>query len=682
MFIIYILSLYRIKWGLFLFIFLIPLLNFYAIPFVRRPRQIILFLFFGLFLGFLINKTSKFLSRWSLKFSGGFVFESKITKAMFIFTAVLFISCAITIFRYSNLYPFITNDYYKLAINVNGVGSTGSIIWTIRCFYNYFIAFLFFVLIFNIIESIKDIVNSIISLILATMVSAGVIIYQYYFNPYYGNLEHWVNSGRFNATFSDPNALGAFTILLFPIFIGLLVYFKRWYLKLLILISFSLFLMELFFSGSRSAFIGIVLAIIIFVVIFIKRSFRHINRHWKLYSRWLKIILILIPLIIVIILSSFSLYLINSPDSYILKTGLASRTIETFKTGIYYARELGLIEGLKSISNYRYIFWGQAVAMFNDYPLTGVGQGSYLLQLPNYLTMNRTGYLINGKLAVDYSGNYYLQVLSELGLPGLVLILFIFYLLINKVFNYFREKRRLKNFENSDWLLTALFISFISMLVGQIFGPHTNFDEIQFTLWLVIGLMIAYIKLKQTGFKERSKPLQIFKRIRFGLGEKISLSVIVLVFISSMVVSSATTLSINVGQNLYDIKGNYKGWENSYGFYKVETIEDETFRWTGIDASEVVEKKGDKMIIPMKDAIPIEPQKPLSVNIFVNNLLVEKTELEYNKWTDVQIDIPDSAKDMFTLTLTFSRSWVPKEIGITPDARELGIRVGEYRFVD
>ena len=283
---------------------------------------------------------------------------------------------------------------------------------------------------------------------------------------------------------------------------------------------------------------------------------------------------------------------------------------------------------------------------------------------------------------VDYSGNYYLQVLSELGFPGLVVVLFILYLLINKVFNYFRVKKHLDEFENSDWLLVALFISFISMLVGQIFGPHTNFDEVQLTFWLVIGLMIAYVKLKQPGFKKQYKPLQIRRRLKFGLGEKIFLVVIVLIFTSSLLISSATTLSINVGQNLYDIKGNYKGWENNYGFYKVETINDETFRWTGIDASEVVEKNGDKMIIPMKDAISIEPQKPLLVNIFVDNLLVKKAELEHNKWTDVQIDIPDFAKDRFTLTLTFSRSWVPKEVGLTSDTRELGIRVGEYRFIE
>jgi len=88
------------------------------------------------------------------------------------------------------------------------------------------------------------------------------------------------------------------------------------------------------------------------------------------------------------------------------------------------------------------------------------------------------------------------------------------------------------------------------------------------------------------------------------------------------------------------------------------------------------------MVIPMKDDIPVEPEKPLSVKIFVDNILVKKVNIEHDKWTDVQIDIPDFTKDRSTLTLVLSRSWIPKEIGLNPDTRELGIRVGEYRFID
>jgi hypothetical protein len=197
--------------------------------------------------------------------------------------------------------------------------------------------------------------------------------------------------------------------------------------------------------------------------------------------------------------------------------------------------------------------------------------------------------------------------------------------------------------------------------------------------------------VEQLKFPKNLRPLQIVRNIKFNICEKISLAVIILIFASSFIISSATALSINVSQNLYDIKGNYKGWENKYGLYNEEIADGETFRWTGIDASEVVEKKGSKMIIPMKDAFPYDfmgeelPERfkePLSVKIFVDNLMVKKVSLGRDKWTDVQIDIPDFTRDRFTLTLVFSRGWVPKEIGLNFDTREFGVRLGKYTFIE
>ncbi|MCJ7472756.1 MAG: hypothetical protein MUP02_08120, partial [Actinobacteria bacterium] len=268
----------------------------------------------------------------------------------------------------------------------------------------------------------------------------------------------------------------------------------------------------------------------------------------------------------------------------------------------------------------------------------------------------------------------------ELGLPGMILIIAIFFMLIKRVSGYFIARRRLKIFENKDWILVSLFISFIAMLVGQIFGPHTNFNEIQITFWLVIGLMIAYIKVEQMNEKNNIITLKINDRIRFGLREKISLSVILFIFFSVFLFNSLTTLSINVEQNLYDIKGNYKGWQNNYGFYGEEISEEGAFSWVAQDASTVVEKKGEELIIPVKDAYPEYPEKKLSVKIFIDNILVEKTALDYNKWENIKIDIPRTAKDHFTLTLVFDRSWSPKELGLNNDTRELAAQIKEFVF--
>ena len=54
-FIIFIITVYEVKWGLYFFIFLIPLLHSFAGFIIDRPRYSILFLFFGLFLHFQID---------------------------------------------------------------------------------------------------------------------------------------------------------------------------------------------------------------------------------------------------------------------------------------------------------------------------------------------------------------------------------------------------------------------------------------------------------------------------------------------------------------------------------------------------------------------------------------------------------------------------------------------------
>jgi len=676
MFIIYILSSYRIKWGLYLFIFLIPLLNFHAIPFVRRPRYIILFLFFGLFLGFLVNSFSNYLVNYPNK-KYSFLFDSVLMKLIAVFTGILFLSCAITIFKYSNFYPFITNDYHNLAINVNGTGSTGSMIWTIRYFYNYFIGFLFLFLIFNVIKSTKDILHSIIAIISASMISVGVVLYQYFVNPYLGNVRHWVQSGRFNATFTDPNALGGFTILLFPVFLGMILYFKKWYMRLIFFSLFLFFLILLLLAGSRSALIGISLAAVIFVVLFIIRGLRYLRVRMASWRKRKKALILSIIIFIILCLILTIAYLVIFQKELISKSSMIDRTLKSVETGIYHFSKYGPLEGLKSISNYRYIFWGQAMEMFKDYPVTGVGQGAYILQLPNYLLTERTGFS-----QVDYSGNYYLQILSELGLPGIILIISIFFILIKRVSGYFITRRRSKTFENKDWILISLSVSFIAMLAGLIFGPHTNFDEIQLTFWLVIGLMIAYVKVQQINSRGNIKTLKISNCIRFSLREKLSLSFILFIFFSVFLFNSLTTLSINVNQNLYDRKGNYVGWQNNYGFYKEEISKEGPFSWAAQDASTVIEKKGDKIIVPIKDAYPEEPDKELSVKIFIDNLLVEKTALDYNKWDNIEIDIPQMVKDHFTLTLVFNRSWSPKELGINNDTRVFGGQVRKIVFIE
>ncbi|GAI45474.1 unnamed protein product, partial [marine sediment metagenome] len=265
---------------------------------------------------------------------------------------------------------------------------------------------------------------------------------------------------------------------------------------------------------------------------------------------------------------------------------------------------------------------------FKDYKITGVGLGSFMIELPNYHQLNNSAVKI-----IDFTGNYYLQFLSELGLPGLLLILFIFFLIIKKVFYYYKNQKLVGKTDRTGWFLTGFFISFISMVILLFLGPHTNFNEIQFSFWLIIGLMLVFIKVKESEFsklnynkvKNYKCSLNIVNRIRLGLKQRISLILIILIFSGSFFISSWTSLSVNVRQNLV-------GWENKYGFYKVETIDGETFRWISIDAGEVIENKGKKLIVPVKDADPAGHLLPLFIRFFIDNNLVKVVRISDKQW--------------------------------------------------
>ncbi|MCD4670147.1 MAG: O-antigen ligase family protein [Actinomycetia bacterium] len=683
--VIFIVSLYKIKLGLYLFIFFIPLLNSFTTILGARPVEIILYLFFALTLGFFVNSSCRTQSSSYILLRPDIEFDKELKVPIAFFAAVAVISSLITIYRYANFVPFITGKYYDLNVNVNRVSSTGSIFWTIKFFFNYIIGFWLIFIIFNIIKKTKDIIISIIVLIFSTVVSAAIVFYQYFFHPTFGSFGHWVEAGRFNSTFTDPNALGAFTALMFPVFLAMIIYLKRRSLKLLFGILFLPYLFMLFLAGSRSSVIGIIFVVLSFLVIGIIKIVKVIRNKIIRTSKIEKTIIlicILLLVLIIIMLAVFSIIFINNiEDPNITRFSMINRTMESIITFNTYAGRHGLIEGIKSISNYRYIFWERAIHMFRDYPLTGMGPGTYIIELPNYHGLDFT--------LIDYSGNYYLQVLSEFGLIGIIPILFIFYVLIKKAAVYLARSKNIKKVRNINWILIGLFMSFSSMLIALIFGPHTNFIEIQFTFWLIIGLMISFIKVQNSSGNERGTVCRGLSQIdneRYynrtmnipgsGVAGKISFIVLIIIFTISFAISSITTLSINVKQNTFRTNAN------NYGFYGKEVIEGKEVEWISIDASKVLEKQSYTLNIPVKDCIPVDRSKPITMKIYIDNLLVKKVKIDGDLWHDIKVDIPKFTGEKFTLTISTSDSWTPKEMGINNDTREIGVMIGEIVFLD
>jgi hypothetical protein len=258
---------------------------------------------------------------------------------------------------------------------------------------------------------------------------------------------------------------------------------------------------------------------------------------------------------------------------------------------------------------------------------------------------------------------------------------------------YFLNKNEKGKLGREDWLLAGLLISFLSMTVAYLFGPHTNFIEVQFLFWLVIGLIFAYININsenidvnsESGTPEENDRAESgrnryfnpgnFKQIRFDLVSKIALTFIVLIFSITLLISSVTDLSINTKQVLYK-------WENYYGFYDEEFIDGRIIRWTSIDAIQVLEKNGNRLIVPLRDGDPAGHLLPLFIRFYVNNKPVKIVKITDKDWHNIEIDLSDYTHGRFVFTMACSRSWVPKERGLTNDSREIGVMTGEFVFLE
>ncbi len=100
--IIFLLAVFKTKSALFLFIFLIPLLNSLNKIIPSKDVDVILFLFFPLWLGFVVNGISETLGKNYLKKRNIFIFEKEFSTPIILLIFVIFISAAFAIFRYSN----------------------------------------------------------------------------------------------------------------------------------------------------------------------------------------------------------------------------------------------------------------------------------------------------------------------------------------------------------------------------------------------------------------------------------------------------------------------------------------------------------------------------------------------------------------------------------------------------
>jgi O-antigen ligase len=476
------------------------------------------------------------------------------------------------------------------------------------------------------------------SLILALY--QGLVDIKFLNNPVFAS------DNRVSGLCGDANGLGISIFLLFPLCFLAILNIREFWKKLFFGLLSVILLWCLALSGSRTGLFGIIIFMVFSPLLLI---YGNPDR----FKGWYK----------VMILSStlFSLLLI-SIGLVAFERGFSPSTIlmKRINTSYFDIKEGGIGRPLSG----RLELWRQACRLTMLSPLAGWGPGGFYRNLDNIRFRNG-----ENSIVFDNADNYYLQMSSDLGILGASFNLLLHFMPLWMVF---RIRKKIQDQE--ERLAIRICFAIVSiMMVLFVVMPNT----IGITPMFILVILLAFL------FVTALKYGYSFEKVNIKfLG--ISLALLTILFIFG-------TYDTTFGQNGYKSMRQAPWWplkyvENCYG---IEEWEEEKLCWC---------KKDAFIRIPLFKPLPQKVKLifiAFNPDIQSNPVVVKfggKAGVKYevvvkdNSWKMVEIPITSEDVYEFTrpnksvtkyliLSLDVSRTWIPKEWGVSQDTRELGVLV-------
>jgi len=307
-------------------------------------------------------------------------------------------------------------------------------------------------------------------------------------------------------------------------------------------------------------------------------------------------------------------------------------------------------------------FWEMAIEMTCEYPFSGVGIGSYIIELPNYSELHQ-----KTVTKTDSAENYFLQVSSELGIVGLLFSLWIFWEIIKQIIKSYKLNKP----ENVlKFVLIGLSAGIVSFFINLQVHTYIGSFEIKYAFWLLVALIFCLgdVETKQEG------------RRFFHRYQKIVGIICLIVFGAFQLWHSTHSLSLKSRTEKLNLMHNFglSGTE--------KTPEGREFNWTGDYGGIMTIVKAPIVEIPMLASHPDIQENPVTVRIYlVKDLFKEKRLLDEIKisttgWVHHHFFITDEVDTKVILLFKVCRTWNPqKALGIQ-DPRNLGIAIGKIQF--
>jgi hypothetical protein len=345
-----------------------------------------------------------------------------------------------------------------------------------------------------------------------------------------------------------------------------------------------------------------------------------------------------------------------------------SRLFQRLKNNVI---DLTTTGNLVGISQERYFLWKEAFSMIKDYPITGVGVGAYIIELPNYYLLDKdvSKFALDSFRRIDSAENYFLHVSAEMGIIGLLFVFWIFFVLYHFMFKNYRNLIR---DDKDNFLFLGVAAGLISLFSNLFFHSFIGDFEAKYTFWLLAGIVIIWGKFQG---KLLEKPQGSRKYKVLGM-------ICILVFGGVHFWNCTHSLSLQKRTEIFNLAQNF-------GLYRAETMEGgQTFQWSREYGGKTIEVLKPVIKIPLHASHPDIKKEPIKVQIYLvkdffrKKRLLDEVVLEDNAWRTFEYSVNEEIGNRVILLVKVNRTWNPeKELGIQ-DARNLGVALGEIEFQD
>ncbi|MCX7698784.1 MAG: tetratricopeptide repeat protein [Candidatus Goldbacteria bacterium] len=239
-----------------------------------------------------------------------------------------------------------------------------------------------------------------------------------------------VFGNRIPSTFGNPNFFGAYIAAITPFIINRFFNSKNLYYKFFLVLLFFTSILLLIFTGSKASLLAFIAGIFVFILLY----FRH-----KIIKN--KSIILSIVLFFIIAITIFTLIALKSTDD-----------------SFFFRKQV----------------WSGTFKLILNNMFTGTGAGSFFIVFPQYRPYELMKWTYEHSYEVLFPENIFLQIGAETGLPGILLFIYLIYII----------------YKNGILSPPEYLAGLTALLTTNFFGVDINYAPSMFLFVLIIGMVL------------------------------------------------------------------------------------------------------------------------------------------------------------------------------------------------